>query len=136
MLDQVIDIILQVDNLNLNTEILQSKFTFKIFSNIRNKVAKSQKHVSDSVEIPQFQDAIDTDEFEMSVLKHIHNLQLGDFNNVFKAKRCLVGEPILLANFNKDHLLTVLQNFKHESKENILLLLITLKKFDVYSRWI
>ena len=112
MLDQVIDIVLQVDN--LNTELLQSKFAFGTFSNLWNKVANSQKHVWDSVKIPQFQDAIDTDEFEMSVLEHVRNLQLGDFNNVFKAKRHLVGGPILLANFDKDHLLTVLQYFEHE----------------------
>ena len=39
MLDQVIDILLQVDNLNV--DLLQSKFAFKTFANLRNKVAKS-----------------------------------------------------------------------------------------------
>jgi hypothetical protein len=134
MLDQVIDTILQIDN--LNTSLLESKSAWGIFSDLRNNISKTQKQDWDSVEIPKFQDSINTDKFETAVLKHIRNLKLGEFNNVFEAKRRLVGGPILLANFDKHHLLTVLRNFEHESEENMLLLPITLKKFNVYSTWI
>ena len=116
--------------------LLESKSTFGIFSDLQNNVSKKQKQDWESVEIPKFQDSIHTDEFETAVLEHIRNLQLGEFNDVFEAKRCLVGGPILPANFNKHHLPTVLRNFEHKSKENMLLLPITLKKIAVYSTWI
>jgi len=95
MLDHVIDIILQIES--VKTILLESKSVFGIFSDLWNNVSKIQKLDWDSVEIPKFQYSIDTDKFETAVLEHIHNLKLGEFNNVFKAKRCLVGGTILPA---------------------------------------
>jgi hypothetical protein len=125
MLHQIIDTIFEIGN--VNTILLESKSTFGIFSDLRNNVSKKQKQDWDSVKIPKFQDSVDTDKCETTVLEHIRNLHLGEFNNVFKAKRHLVGGRILPKNFDKHHLLTVLWNFEHEL-ENMLLLLITLKK--------
>ena len=132
MLDQVIDVIYQVHDLNFQLQV--SKKQFKIINQIRNKVTKGQKQHWDSVKIPDIQKPFETEQFEETVLKHICNLNLGEFNNAFKAKRRLVSGPILPANFDKDHLLTVLQNFKHELKGNILLLQFNLKKNLVFTQ--
>jgi hypothetical protein len=53
---------------------------------------------------------------------------LGDYNNVFKAKRCLAGEQLLPPKFNHRDIITVLRNFEYESIENVLQLPLTLTK--------
>jgi hypothetical protein len=53
---------------------------------------------------------------------------LGDYTNVFEAKRCLAGGQLLPPNFNHRDIITELRNFEYESVENVVQLPLTLTK--------
>ena len=91
-------------------------------------VAPNKRAIYDKIEIPQFEEPIETDAFTMTVLELIRILQLGDYNNVFEAKRCLAGGKLLPPNFNHPDIIIELRNFGYESVENVIQLPLTLTK--------
>jgi hypothetical protein len=126
MLDQAIELTLKIDTSNAVSQ--QSGTAITKFLDSRQFVAPNKRAIYDKIEIPQFEEPIETDEFTTTVLELICHLQLGDYNNVFKAKRCLAGGQLLPTNFNHWDIMTKLRNFKYESVEKILQLPLTLKK--------
>ena len=95
---------------------------------MRQFVAPNKRHIFDKIEIPQFEVPIETDEFTTTVLELVCHLQLGDYNNVFEAKRCLAGGQLLPPNFNHRDISAVLCNFEYESTDSVMQLPLTLTK--------
>jgi hypothetical protein len=133
MLDRAIELTLEIDT--TNAVLQQSGTAITKFIDSRQFVAPNKKHIFDKIEIPQFEEPIETDEFTTTVLELIRHFQLGDYTNVFEAKRCLAGGQLLPPNFNHRDIITELRNFKYESVENVVQLPLTLTKFGVSLIW-
>jgi len=126
MLDQAIELTIEVDT--SNAVLQESGTAIAKFLDSRQFVAPNKRAIFDKIEIPQFEEPIETDAFTTTVLELIRNLQLGDYNNVFEAKRCLAGGQLLPPNFNHRDIITELRNFQYESVENVIQLPLTLTK--------
>ena len=126
MLDQAIELTIEVDT--SNAVLQESGTAIAKFLDSRQFVAPNKRAIYDKIEIPQFEEPIETDAFTTTVLELIRNLQLGDYNNVFEAKRCLAGGQLLPPNFNHRDIITELRNFQYESVENVIQLPLTLTK--------
>ena len=89
MLDGAIELTLKIDT--SNAVLQQSGTAIAKFIDSRQFIAPNKRGIYNRIEIPQFEEPIETDEFTTTVLKLIRHLQLGDYNNVFKAKGRLAG---------------------------------------------
>jgi hypothetical protein len=126
MLDQAIELTLEIDT--SNAVLQQSGTSITKFIDMRQYVAPNKRHIFDKIKIPQFEEPIVTDEFTTTVLKLVRHLQLGDYNNVFKAKRCLAGGQLLPPNLNHLDISAVLHNFEYESIDSVVQVPLTLTK--------
>jgi hypothetical protein len=57
---------------------------------------------------------------KMSLLSLLETLQCGKFDNIFEARRCIWGEPVLPPNFNYEDMKHKLVLFQFKSNQKIL----------------
>jgi hypothetical protein len=126
MIDRAIELTLDIDT--SNTVLQQSGTSITKFIDMRQYVAPNKRHIFDKIKIPLFEEPVVTDEFTTTVLELVCHLQLGDCNNVFKAKQCLADGQLLPPNFNHRNISTVLRNFEYESTDSVVQLPLTLTK--------